>query len=198
MKTLYWLSLLAGTLWGSKPLYDWLILKREIHIGYQPSGFFDHIEFIFPVLCLSVLYLLGSTFKKQLTFSITILTIGLLLNSIFYYIETFHSLSSIPYGHLFLLPSTAFLFTGAVSLAFQLYKLKEVAKAVFYIGIVFSVSTGLLCLLPLAVIFLSESVVTPLTASIMTIIGFSFGSISIPFLLKNRKSKINITTEVTT
>jgi hypothetical protein len=198
LKTLCWLSLLGGISWGSKSTFDWLILKREIHTGYLPSGFADHIEFLFPLLCLSGLLVLSSKFKKQLTFSITILTIALLMNSMFHYVETYLSLSSVPYGLLFLLPSTAFLFTGALSLVLQLRKVEDVSKALFYITILFSVSSGILCLLPLAVIFLTESVITPLTASVMTIISFSFGSISIPFLLKNRKSEINITTEVTT
>ncbi|WP_456277287.1 hypothetical protein [Bacillus sp. AK128] len=198
MKIFTWISLVGGLLWGIKPLYDWLFLDRVLHTGYQSSDPLDYVEFLFPLLCLSGLFVLVSKFKLKLTFSITLLTIAFVLNSTFHLFETYYSLSSVPYGLLFLLPGTAFLFTGALSLVFQLYKIEQNTKAIFYIAIAFSVSSGLLCLLPFAFFFLTEGVVTALTASMMTIIGFSFGSFSIPFLLKSRKTKVNISTEITT
>ncbi|WP_246943889.1 hypothetical protein [Bacillus pinisoli] len=198
LKILLWLSLVGGLLWGLKPIYDLLILDRRIYTGYPPSDHTDYVKFLLPLLCIAGLLMLAYKFHRPLTFSLTILTLALVSSSIFYYMETYQQFSDIPYMILFSLPGMILFFTGAFSLMVQIRRVADAQKTLFYLAITLTVLTVLYCiLLPVGIFTLTEETLTVLMAITNMLIGFTFGSFSVPFLI-TRKTKLNISTELTT
>jgi hypothetical protein len=178
MKKLFaWCCVFGGLLWGAKPVYDWLILGREINTGHTVFDWTDYIKFAFPLLCLGGIMILVSLYKKQVKVSAIILFISLILNGLFHFSEIYLTNLSIPFGLLFLLTGTITLLIGATGLVFQLKKITTIPRRLYNLALVLSVTTLFMCLLPFVSHLLNDTIETPIMVGIMMLIGFVWAAI---------------------
>lgn len=172
-----WLCIAGGILWGLKPLYDWLVIGRQMNMGYQASDWSDYIKFAFPFLCLGGVYVLYTLYGKKLQKSLAILALALICNGLFHFFEIYYPDSGIPFGLLFLFSGTVLLVIGALVMVLQLLKNKEIPRSLFRLAsALFGVSL-LFCVSPFLTGVFSEQVYTVLLISIMMAIGFVWAAI---------------------
>lgn len=176
-----WLSLLClvgGLLWGAKPVYDWLVIGREINTGYTAFDWTDYIKFVFPLLCLGGVIVLLALYKKQVKVSAIILFISLVLHALFHFAEIYLTDSGIPFGVLFLLTGMITLLIGSTSLFLKLKKDKTIPKILYKLALSLSITTLLFCLLPLFVSQpLNDAIEAPIMVGLMMLIGLIWAAI---------------------
>lgn len=172
-----WLCVAGGILWGVKPLYDWLVIGRQINMGYLASDWTDYIKFAFPLLCLGGIYVLYALYGKKLRKSLVILALALICNSMFHFFEIYFPDSGIPFGLLFLFSGTVLLLIGALVLMRQLRSTKDIHRSLFRLASALFVVTLLFCVSPFLGGVLSEQVYTVLLISLMMGIGFVWAGI---------------------
>lgn len=178
MKTVAaWLCVAGGILWGLKPLYDWLVIGRQINTGYLARDWTDWIKFAFPLLCLGGIYVLYALYGKKLRKSLVVLALALLSNSMFHFFEIYFPDSGIPFGLLFLFSGTVLLLVGALVLMRQLHSNKEIHRSLFRLASALFVVTLLFCLSPFLTGMFSEQLYTVLLISLMMGIGFVWAGI---------------------
>jgi hypothetical protein len=178
MNKLYaWLCLFGGLLWGAKPVYDWLVLGREINTGYIVFDWSDYIKFTFPLLCLGGILILVSLYKKLVKGSSIILFASLVLNSLFHFSEIYLINMSIPFGLLFLLTGTITLLIGSCSLFLQLRKVSNIPRVLYHLAFGLTVATFSMCLLPFVAHILNDTIETAIMVGMMMLIGFIWAAI---------------------
>jgi peptidoglycan/LPS O-acetylase OafA/YrhL len=172
-----WFCLVGGLLWGLKPLYDWLVLNRTINTGYTASDVTDYIKFIFPLLCLGGIFVLYSLYKNKIRKSIILLTLAILLNSLFHFTEMYFYGTDIPFGLLFLLTGLVFQLIGALTLTVQLKGIESHPRSLYRLAACLFVTTLLICLLPFVSGSFPEVILTTIMVVLMMLIGFTWAVI---------------------
>jgi hypothetical protein len=172
-----WVCLIGGLLWGAKPVYDWLVLEREINTGYIVFDWTDYIKFAFPLLCLAGVLVLISLYKKHLKGYAIILIISLILNGLFHFAEIYLTNSGLPFGLIFLLTGMITLLIGSTGLAFRLKKEPTLPPILCYLAFSLSFTTLLICLLPFVSNILHDAIETPVMVGLMFLIGMIWAAI---------------------
>lgn len=172
-----WFCVAGGILWGLKPLYDWLVIGRQINMGYLASDWTDWIKFTFPLLCLGGIYVLYTLYGKKLRKSLGILALALICNSMFHFFEIYFPDSGIPFGLLFLFSGTVLLVMGSLVLMRELNRNKEIHRSLFRLVSALFILTLLFCVSPFLTAMFSEQVYTVLLISLMMGVGFVWAGI---------------------
>ncbi|MBY0098205.1 hypothetical protein [Mesobacillus maritimus] len=190
MKKLYAiLCVIGGLLWGLKPGYDWLVIGREINTGYTPSHWTDYCKFLFPLLCVGGIMVLFNLYKKSIKASATILTISLILHTLFHFSEIYMLDSNIPFGLLFLFTGLITMVFGSIILCRQLKRIQSVPRSLAYSALLLMISTLLFCLLPFVSMSLDDSSEGPIMVFLMFLGGVSWSAIGVSLLsIVNSKS----------
>jgi hypothetical protein len=170
-KLLSLMCVFGGLLWGTKPIYDWLVIGRRINMGYTASDWTDYIKFAFPLLCLGGVVVLRSFYKKQVKVSALILFISLLLQALFHFAEIYLTGSGIPFGILFLFTGMVTHIIGSTGLFFALKKDRTIPKILSKLAISLSITTLLFCLLPFVSHTLDDAVEAPIMVGLMLLMG---------------------------
>jgi hypothetical protein len=191
MKKIYAiLCVFGGLFWGIKPGYDWLVIGREINTGYIPSDWTDYIKFIFPLLCIGGLMVLFSFYKKAFKASVTILTISLVLHTLFHFSEVYMLDSTIPFGFLFLFTGLFTTLIGSIILCRQLKRNQSIPRSLYHSAVFLMTSTLLFCLLPFVSMSLDDAIEGPIMVLLMFLGGVSWSAIGVSLLsiLKSKSS----------
>ena len=189
MKTLAgWICVAGGILWGLKPLYDWLVIGRQLNTGYLASDWTDYIKFAFPLFCLGGIYVLYVLYGNKLRKALVILAMALIFNGLFHFFEIYYPNSGVPFGLLFLFSGTVLLVIGSLVLMRQLKANKEIPRSLFRLAFALFVVTLLFCVSPFLMGMFSEQVYTVLLISLMMGVGFVWAGIG-GVLLWNISSK---------
>jgi hypothetical protein len=190
MKKLYAiLCVIGGLLWGLKPGYDWLVIGREINTGYTPSDWTDYSKFLFPLLCVGGIMVLFNLYKKSIKASATILTISLILHTLFHFSEIYMLDSNIPFGLLFLFTGLITMVFGSIILCRQLKRIQTVPRSLAHSALLLMISTLLFCLLPFVSMGLDDSIEGPIMVFLMFLGGVSWSAIGASLLsIVNSKS----------
>jgi hypothetical protein len=165
------LCVIGGVLWGAKPVYDWLVLDRNINTGLTIFDWTDFIKFAFPLLCVGGVLGLLTLYKKHVKLSAIILFISLILNALFHFAEIYLTHSPIPFGLLFLLTGSITLLVGSTMLVFQLKKVPSIPYILSFLAVGLTVTTFLFCLLPFISNSLIDSLETPIMVGLMMFNG---------------------------
>lgn len=189
-----WLCVAGGILWGMKPLYDWLVIGRQLNMGYLASDWTDYVKFAFPLLCFGGIYVLSVLYGKKLRKSLVILSLALMCNSMFHFFEIYFPDSSIPFGLLFLFSGTVLLLIGALVLMSQLHSNKAIHSSLFRLAAAMFVVTLLFCVSPFLMEMFSEPVYTMLLISLMMGIGFVWAGIGGVLLMQIFSKKFSAKT----
>lgn len=178
MKTLAaWLCVAGGILWGLKPLYDWLVIGRQMNTGYLAGDWTDYVKFAFPFLCLGGVYVLYALYGNKLRKSLVVLALALICNGLFHFFEIYSPDSGIPFGLLFLFSGSVLLVIGALVLMCQLNANKEIRRSLFRLGAALFVVALLFCVSPFLMGMFSEQVYTVLVISLMMAVGFVLAAV---------------------
>lgn len=163
--------IIGGILWTGKPLYDWLILEREINTGYPPSNVVDYLSFLIPLFCLVGILGMFSVYGKKIGISSAILSLSLLLISTFYVSESYFYGSSIPSGLIFLFPGLLFLMIGAFILFSQIKHHKVIPRIFLKVALTLCALTLTFCISPFFTQQLDNKTATFITTLLMVLIG---------------------------
>lgn len=155
----------------------------------------DYSKFLFPLLCVGGVIALFALYKKSIKTSVTILTISLILHTLFHFSEIYMLDSNIPFGLLFLFTGLITMLIGSIILCLQLKRIPSVPSSLAHSALLLMISTLLFCLLPFVSMSLDDSIEGPIMVFLMFLGGVNWSAIGVSLLsIVNSKSS-NVETE---
>lgn len=176
-----WLSVIAGILWGIKPIYDSIFNGRQMNTGYTPIDPTDYMTFLLPLCCLGSLFVIYARYKKQARYAVFILAGSLILSSCFHYFEIYASGSDAPFGFIFLFTSMLCMIAGSAYLYLRLRKIQGTRMISRAAAILF-LSNLLLIVISSLTEVISDEAATPIMFTLMVSIGWIWAAIGLAAL----------------
>jgi hypothetical protein len=190
-KTMAWVCVIGGLLWGLKPIYDAQVNGRKLNTGYIPSDPTDYIKFIFPLLCLGGLMKIYFVYKRNVRNSVMILLVAVILSGLFHFTEIYFYDSGLPFGFIFLFFSTISMIIGAMYLVLQLRRMKDSTTSLLVWCIFFLfLDNFLLVVLAFFTELLPVEMTNPIMAVLMVSIGFIWALIGMALLKVEDPNKV--------
>lgn len=171
------LCIVGGILWGMKPLYDFVVIGRQINTGYFASDWTDYVKFVFPLLCLGGIYVLHVLYSRKLKNPLLLLSAALVFNGLFHFFEIYFPDTGIPFGLLFLFSGTVLLAVGSFMLMRRISFHKEIPRVLLWLTRTLFAVTLLFCLSPFLTGLFQEQFYTMMLISLMMAVGFIWAGI---------------------